>query len=728
MVPCGRCGLVHPPSAGGSGDCPTAFDVPTAAPAGIAPATGSPASSEAAPETAPRTRIDRYDLLGFLGQGGFGAVYRARHVHTKQIVAVKVVRWSAETELLAQSLLREAQTAASLGHPNIVRVVDCGVTPEHEVFLVMELVPGKSLSDVLAAEGPLPISRAVDIVLQTASGLEAAHERGIVHRDVKPANLLVSTMLDPAGGTRDHVTIVDFGVSKFFAIGSMGTKGALGTPGYMAPEQFTDPARADGRADVYSMAVVLFEMLSGRRPFEAKTFPELMEKVTTTRAPSLTSLAPHVPRELAGAVDRALARDPDARFPTARAFAQALRGALGWPADSGRSPLRAGPLASAPPPHYPSAPPQYPSGPPQYPSAPPPQVVVVPQGAPTQAGPTLGAALLPAQAPTRPPPPSRAPLAIALGAGGAVLALLLLAGVGGGVFYWKTRATPVAAAAADRDDEGERAEKPDKRPSGPASPNESAAGAVFFRGEGVTLYEPELIGGGNPAAYRGLAQRSVRALAACRIAGRDTDVVVELMIDKSHRVSSAEPDAENEGDKTAAQCVASALEAAAPKPWPEIGGAPIITAKVGLARRDAATPTAPSTAPARDAGAPSASPTAPAAPTAPAPLAQVVPVVVHEPKFVGGTGNRDVLVALNGRLSGQLAACRQAAPVTVGVTFIFNPGGDLATVSPWEVYPAGPRKDASDCTLRVYRSAVPKKWPELIDKGIVRFAIDLGPR
>jgi hypothetical protein len=106
----------------------------------------------------------------------------------------------------------------------------------------------------------------------------------------------------------------------------------------------------------------------------------------------------------------------------------------------------------------------------------------------------------------------------------------------------------------------------------------------------------------------------------------------------------------------------------------------------------------------------------------------VVPVVVHEPKFVGGTGNRDVLVALNGRLTGQLAACRQAAPVTVGVTFIYNAGGELATVSPWEVYPAGPRKDASDCTLRVYRSAVPKKWPELIDKGIVRFAIDLGPR
>ncbi|MBL8608634.1 MAG: protein kinase, partial [Myxococcales bacterium] len=596
MVPCGRCGLVHPPNTGGSGDCPTAFDGPTAAPTGIAPPTGSPPSSEAAPETAPRTRIDRYDLLGFLGQGGFGAVYRARHVHTRQIVAVKVVRWSPETELLAQSLLREAQTAASLGHPNIVRVVDCGVTPEHEVFLVMELVPGKSLDDVLAAEGPLPISRAVDIVLQTASGLEAAHERGIVHRDVKPANLLVSTMLDPAGGTRDHVTIVDFGVSKFFAIGSMGTKGALGTPGYMAPEQFTDPARADGRADVYSMAVVLFEMLCGRRPFEATTFPELMEKVTTTRAPSLASVAPHVPRELASAVDRALARDPDARFPTARAFAQALRTALGWPADSGRSPLRSPPLTSNAPPQYPSAPPQYPSAPPQYPSAPPqypsaaphapPQVA--PHGAPTQAGPTLGAALLPAQAPTRPPPPSRAPLVIALVGAGALLAILLL-GVGGGVVYWKTRAAAATTAATDGDDEGARPEKHDKQPGGPASPAANTA-AAFFRGEGVTLYEPELIGGGNPAAYRVLAQRSVHALAACRVSGRDTDVVVELMVDKSHGISSAEPDAENEGDKTAAQCVASALEAAAPKPWSEIAGSPIITAKVGLARRDASTP------------------------------------------------------------------------------------------------------------------------------------------
>ena len=274
-------------------------------------------------------RLDRYELVSVLGAGAFATVFRGRHVHTHQPVAVKVLKHrpgDSGDPRSAERWLAEARAAASVQHPNVVRVLDCGVAPAEgdqpgEAFLVMELAEGPTLQDVID-RGPIPLLRAVDYALQILQGLAAAHARGIVHRDVKPANVLI------AG---DTVKILDFGVSKVMGqpqlTGTLpGT--AMGTPGYMAPEQFGDARHADARADVYAVAATLFEMIARRLPFEPTTYEDLVVKVKTERPPPLRTLVPDVPAPLADAIDRGLARDRDARWGSADEFAHALRSAM----------------------------------------------------------------------------------------------------------------------------------------------------------------------------------------------------------------------------------------------------------------------------------------------------------------------------------------------------------------------------------------------------------------
>ena len=266
--------------------------------------------------------IDRYEVISALGKGGFGQVYRARHKHTRQIVALKVLRTRAARDPRAlDQLFREARIMASIRHPNIVQVFDCG-SEDGRAFVAMELVEGRTLEDIIFDDGPLDAAKLLPLALQLFAGLAEAHSRGVIHRDIKPANLLVQ-----ANGT---LKVLDFGISRADLDGAPSGASQLGamagTPGFMAPEQYAfEPI--DARVDLYAAAVTLFAALSGRMPFSLdQTLPELVHKVLHERAPAMASVVPSVPKGLADAIDRGLARDPDARFRSATAFRDALLG------------------------------------------------------------------------------------------------------------------------------------------------------------------------------------------------------------------------------------------------------------------------------------------------------------------------------------------------------------------------------------------------------------------
>jgi serine/threonine-protein kinase len=312
MSTCQHCGRQHPD---GTSSCPRTGDA-LAAPGLIG------------------ARLDRYHVEALLGAGGFGAVYRARHVHTDAAVALKVLKPALGADAqMVERFLREAKAAAAVGNEHIVRVLDAGHDAKGTPFLALELLEGMDLQELAQREGPLAPGRIVELALQVLEGLEAAHRKGIVHRDMKPANVFVTRRADGAGGEHDFVKLLDFGISKMHregdpTAGLTMTGVAMGTPSYMAPEQFFDARSVDARADVYSVAAMVYELLSGRLPFEATSFPELIVKVRTETPRPLLELAPTVPPALAEAVMLGLSREPTQRWPSAGDFARALRAAV----------------------------------------------------------------------------------------------------------------------------------------------------------------------------------------------------------------------------------------------------------------------------------------------------------------------------------------------------------------------------------------------------------------
>lgn len=285
------------------------------------------------------TRIDRYQVLRLLGAGGFGSVYRARHVHTEAEVALKVLKKSLNADQsMIERFLREAKAAAAVGSDNIVRVMDAGVAADGTAFLCMELLDGWDLKELISREGPQNPRRLVAIILQALDGLAAAHAKGIVHRDMKPANVFVTRRADESGAERDVVKLLDFGISKMHAAGDVAgltlTGVAMGTPAYMAPEQFFDARAVDGRADLYSVGAMLYELLGNRLPFEAQSYAELIVKVKTETPAPLASVQPQLPAALCAAVDRGIAKEKADRWATAKEFAQALRAGLGVGAEA----------------------------------------------------------------------------------------------------------------------------------------------------------------------------------------------------------------------------------------------------------------------------------------------------------------------------------------------------------------------------------------------------------
>lgn len=265
-------------------------------------------------------QIGRYRLEGMLGQGAMGTVHRARDTLIERTVALKTVRRDAgdatrEHEIIERFRM-EAQAAGRLMHPNIVAVYDYGETDE-VAYIAMEFVDGTALSALLG-ERATPLPRALDWFGDLMTGLDYAHAHGVVHRDIKPANLLV---------TRDgRVKISDFGIARLESstLTQIGTM--LGTPSYMSPEQFRgDPV--DGRSDLFSAGVVLYQMLTGQRPFTGATAAVMQQVLNHTPAPP-SSLNPALPAAFDAVVMQALAKAPEERHASARAFRQALDAAL----------------------------------------------------------------------------------------------------------------------------------------------------------------------------------------------------------------------------------------------------------------------------------------------------------------------------------------------------------------------------------------------------------------
>jgi eukaryotic-like serine/threonine-protein kinase len=276
---------------------------------------------------------DTYELIGLLGSGGMGTVWRAHHQRLPKDVAVKLLRFEVglDAELVAR-FRQEAAIVAKLVHPHIVEVLDYNVLPDGQPYLVFELLEGESLRERLK-RGQVLLREALGIVDQVAAGLQAAHLRGIVHRDLKPENIFLCALDDGSA----HAKILDFGLSKMLSSQvTLTHSGSLfGTPLYMSPEQAAAKP-VDARGDQYSLACVTFELLAGRPPFIAEQPLQVLYLVVNEPAPSLTALAPRLPAAVGAVVSRGLSKRPEDRFPDVRGFVAALHAAAGEAQPSAR--------------------------------------------------------------------------------------------------------------------------------------------------------------------------------------------------------------------------------------------------------------------------------------------------------------------------------------------------------------------------------------------------------
>jgi eukaryotic-like serine/threonine-protein kinase len=275
--------------------------------------------------------IGRYRVEGLLGAGAMGEVYRAYDPVIDRMVAIKVVRPDLATgsgsDQWLQRFRREARAAGRRFHPNIIAILDFG--EDHGMpFLAMEYVEGSSLDAFLKTTGPLDPSRGVAIITQVLSALGFAHQSGIIHRDVKPSNIMILSS--------GEVKVADFGIaridaSEFTIVGDL-----LGTPAYMAPEQFSG-APVDTRTDLLAAGVILFEMLTGVKPFRGKSITEIMSLMETRGPEDIRTLNPSVPNSLKQVINKALAFDPAQRYADAAEFSKAILEA--FPASSELPPL-----------------------------------------------------------------------------------------------------------------------------------------------------------------------------------------------------------------------------------------------------------------------------------------------------------------------------------------------------------------------------------------------------
>jgi serine/threonine-protein kinase len=273
--------------------------------------------------------IDQYEILGELGQGGMATVYRAQDPHSGLDVAIKVLRREYLTDLgFRARFQREAQMIAALQHPAVVPVLDFGQHQE-QLYLVMPYMPGGSL-EMRLLRGPLSPREAGDVLARIAAALDHAHLQGLVHRDLKPSNILFDAEGD--------ASLADFGIAVQTVAGE-GVAGVIdGTPAYMSPEQCRSEARVDGRSDVYSLGITLYEMLTGRVPFEGNTGLAILTQHLYRPAPSLRSANPSLPAALEPVLHMALAKEPAARYQRAGALSEVYEQKLAEVPEDGVAP------------------------------------------------------------------------------------------------------------------------------------------------------------------------------------------------------------------------------------------------------------------------------------------------------------------------------------------------------------------------------------------------------
>ncbi len=332
FIRCPHCQLPH---AVELESCPTTAKPirSKASPSSGPPPLGAPGSS-APPPSRPavshlmgKTIGGRYRIRGVLGEGGMGTVFEAEHIALGRSVAVKVLHATHTTK--KDSIRRfhqEARAAGAIGHPNICGVIDLGTLDDGSPYIVMERLQGETLADRVSSEGGLPFDDVIDILIQVLSGLVAAHEQHIVHRDIKPENIFLTRRV----GCPPLVKVLDFGVSKM-----TGARGAaarpedlaltrtgmvMGTPYYMAPEQARGERDLDARVDLYACGVILYEALTGRRPFVALNYNALLMQILTATPRAASQIRPALPEGFDEVIEKAMARRREDRYATATDF------------------------------------------------------------------------------------------------------------------------------------------------------------------------------------------------------------------------------------------------------------------------------------------------------------------------------------------------------------------------------------------------------------------------
>jgi eukaryotic-like serine/threonine-protein kinase len=274
--------------------------------------------------------IGNYRVTSLLGEGGMGVVYLAQHPVFHRKVAIKLLHavLARDPDIVAR-FFNEARAIHMVAHENIVEILDFGQTPDGQPYFIMEYLSGESLSDAIA-RGPMPADQVEAIAVQMCKALGAAHAKGIVHRDLKPHNVQLVIKADGAL----QVKILDFGVAKILAspdgASSVKTRtgSLMGTPLYMSPEQCKGAGVLDHRTDIYSLGVILFEMLSGRPPFNAEGVGELFAKHMLEDPPLVTEFVPNAPPHMAAAIMKSLAKDAAARFQSMEDFRKAIVGEI----------------------------------------------------------------------------------------------------------------------------------------------------------------------------------------------------------------------------------------------------------------------------------------------------------------------------------------------------------------------------------------------------------------
>ncbi len=265
--------------------------------------------------------LGRYEVEKELGKGAMGIVYLGKDPKISRVVAIKTMALAQEFEEdeldeVKERFFREAETAGRLNHPYIVTIYDAG--EEHDLaYIAMEFLKGHDLARYCKPDNLLEVKRVISIVQRAAEGLDFAHQQNVVHRDIKPANI----MYEPES---DTLKITDFGIARITDSSKTKTGMVLGTPSYMSPEQLAGK-KVDGRSDLFSLGVMLYQMLSGSLPFKADSMASLMFKITNEEAPDIRSIRPEIPEALAEVINRALTKDADQRYQTGAEFANALK-------------------------------------------------------------------------------------------------------------------------------------------------------------------------------------------------------------------------------------------------------------------------------------------------------------------------------------------------------------------------------------------------------------------